>query len=71
MKAFLNNEESLESAVAKVSEEDKRKHARDVACKFREFLTNSSYVAQLMEEDEEFQFEMNKIITRLNKLNLH
>jgi len=71
LKAFLNNEESLESAVAKVSEEDKRKHARDVACKFREFLTNSSYVAQLMEEDEEFQFEMNKIITRLNKLNLH
>ncbi len=71
LKAFLNNEESLESAVAKVSEEDKRKHARDVASKFREFLTNSSFVTQLMEEDEEFQFEMNKIITRLNKLNLH
>lgn len=68
LKAYLNDEESLESAVAKVSEEDKRKHARNVACKFRELLTNSNYVAQLMGEDEEFQFEMNKIISRLNKL---
>jgi len=69
LRAYLNDEESLESAVAKVSEEDKRKHARSVACKFRELLTNSSYVAQLMEEDEEFQFEMTKIISRLSKLN--
>ena len=69
LRAYLNNEESLESAVAKVSEEDKRKHARDVASKFREFLANTNYVVQLMQEDEEFQFEMNKIITRLSKLN--
>lgn len=70
LKAFLENNESLESAVAKVSEENKRKHALNVASKFREFLTNNSYVVQLMEEDEEFHFEMKKIINRLHKLNL-
>lgn len=70
LKAYLNDEESLSSAVAKVSEEDKKRHARDVASKFREFLTNANYVVQLMEEDEEFKFEMDRIISRLNRLPL-
>ncbi len=70
LKAYLNDEESLSSAVAKVSEEDKKKHARDVASKFREFLTNANYVVQLMAEDEEFKFEMDRIISRLNRLPL-
>lgn len=68
LKAFLNDEESLGSAVAKVSEEDKKKHARDVASKFREFLTNANYVVQLMNEDEEFKYEMDRIILRLKRL---
>ncbi len=70
LKAYLNDEESLSSAVAKVSEEDKKRHARDVASKFREFLTNANYVVQLMAEDEEFKFEMDRIISRLNRLPL-
>lgn len=68
LKAFLNKEESLESAVTKVSDEDKKRHARDVAKKFREFLTNSNYVLQLINEDEEFKYEMERIISRLRKL---
>ena len=66
--AFLNDEESLSSAVAKVSEEDKKKHAHDVASKFRELLSNTNYVTQLMSNDEEFRFEMNRIISRLKKI---
>lgn len=68
LKAFLNDEESLSSAVAKVSEEDKKRHARVVAKNFREFLANPNYVVQLMAEDEEFKFEMDRIISRLKRL---
>lgn len=68
LKAFLNDEESLSSAVAKVSEEDKKKHARDVASKFRELLSNTNYIVQLMDDDEEFRFEMDRILSRLKKI---
>lgn len=70
LRAYLNDEESLESAVATVSEEDRRKHTRDVISKFRELLTKSGYFTQLMKEDEDIKFEMDKIITRLRKLNV-
>ena len=59
-----------EPNVRRKSEEDKKRHARDVASKFREFLTNANYVVQLMAEDEEFKFEMERIISRLNRLPL-
>lgn len=68
MKAFLNDEESLDMAVAKVSNEDKKKHALKVVNNFREQLTDKEFVAQLMEEDEEFNFIMEKIYTRLQKI---
>ncbi len=68
LKAYINNEESLESAVTKVSEEEQKKHARKVASAFREFLTNQNFVLQLMNEDEDFKYEMNRIITRIKKL---
>lgn len=70
LQAYLNDEESLESAVAAVSEENRRRHARDVIGKFRELLSKSNYVTQLMEEDEEVRFEMERIINRLQKLNI-
>lgn len=68
LQAYLEGKESLESAVAKVSEEDKKKHARKVASSFREILSNPTYVLQMMGEDEEFEFEIEKITKRLNKI---
>ena len=68
MKAFLNDEESLDMAVAKVSNEDKKKHALKVVNNFREQLTDKEFVAQLMEDDEEFNFIMEKIYTRMQKI---
>lgn len=68
LEAYINDEESLESAVTKVSAEEQKKHARHIAKSFREFLTNPSFISQLMDEDEEFKFEMERIITRIKKL---
>ena len=68
LEAFLNDEESLESAVTKVSAEEQKKHARHIAKSFREFLSNPVFVSQMMSDDEEFRFEMERIISRINKL---
>ena len=68
LEAYINDEESLESAVTKVSAEDQKKHARHIAKSFREFLANPSFIHQLMNDDEEFKFEMDRIISRINKL---
>lgn len=66
--SYLKGNESLDSAVAKVSEEEKKKHALDVAKKFREMLVDKDYVIRLMNDEEEFNFEMGKIISRLKKI---
>ena len=68
LEAYINDEESLESAVTKVSAEEQKKHARHVAKSFREFLANPSFINQLMNDDEEFKFEMDRIISRIKKL---
>ena len=68
LKAYINDEESLESAVTKVSAEEQKKHARHLAKSFREFLANPLFIHQLMSDDEEFKFEMDRIISRINKL---
>lgn len=68
LKAFIRKEESLESAITKVSDADKRRHARDIAAKFREFLANQNYVLQLMREDDDFKYEMDRIISRIKKM---
>ena len=68
LEAYINDEESLESAVTKVSAEEQKKHARHIAKSFREFLANPSFIHQLMNDDEEFKFEMDRIISRINKL---
>ena len=68
LEAYINDEESLESAVTKVSAEEQKKHARHIAKSFREFLANPSFIQQLMNDDEEFKFEMERIISRINKL---
>jgi len=70
LKAYLDGRESIESAAAKVSKEESRKHAMSVASKFRELLLNSDYITQLIEEDEEFQYEMKKIVNRLSKFSI-
>ena len=68
LEAYINDEESLESAVTKVSAEEQKKHARHIAKSFREFLANPSFIHQLMNDDEEFKFEMDRIISRIKKL---
>jgi hypothetical protein len=68
LEAYINDEESLESAVTKVSAEEQKKHARHIAKSFREFLANPSFIHQLMNDDEEFKYEMDRIISRINKL---
>ena len=68
LEAYINDEESLESAITKVSAEEQKKHARHIAKSFREFLANPSFIHQLMNDDEEFKFEMDRIISRINKL---
>lgn len=67
LNSYLNDEESLQSAVAKVSVDDKKKNAFDVAAKFREQLKDKDFIATLMAEDEEFKYEIGKIFTRLKK----
>lgn len=66
--SYLKGEESLDSAVAKVSEQDKIKHVMDVAKKFREQLTDKDFVVQLMQSDDEFKYEMQRILTRMQKI---
>jgi len=68
LEAYINDEESLESAVTKVSAEEQKKHARHIAKSFREFLANPSFISQMMNDDEEFKFEMDRIISRIKKL---
>lgn len=68
LEAYINDEESLESAVTKVSAEEQKKHARHIAKSFREFLANPSFINQMMSDDEEFKFEMERIISRIKKL---
>ena len=68
LEAYINDEESLESAVTKVSTEEQKKHARHIVKSFREFLANPSFISQMMSDDEEFKFEMERIITRIRKL---
>lgn len=67
MQAYLDNNESLEMAVAKVSEEEKKKHANKVAKDFFEQLKDKEFVANLINEDEDFNFLMVKILTKLKK----
>lgn len=66
--AYLNGTESLDSAVAKVSEDDKKKHAINVAQKFREQLKDKDFITQLMSNDEEFKYEMGRILSRLKNI---
>lgn len=68
LEAYINDEESLESAVTKVSAEEQKKHARHIVKSFREFLANPSFINQMMSDDEEFKFEMERIISRIKKL---
>ena len=68
LEAYISGEESLESAVTKVSAEEQKKHARHIAKSFREFLANPSFINQMMSDDEEFKFEMERIISRIKKL---
>ncbi len=66
--AYLSGEESLETAASKVSEQDKIKHAVDIVKKFREQLKDKDFILQLMEKDEEFKYEMGRILQRMNKI---
>jgi len=66
--SYLQGEESLDSAVSKVSEQDKIKHAVDVTRKFREQLTDKDFILNLMDKDDEFKFEMQKILSRMQKI---
>lgn len=68
LKSYLEGNESLEMAVAKVSDEDKKKHAMKVVDNFRELLKEKDFVTQLLETDEEFDFVMEKIFTRMQKI---
>lgn len=68
LKSYLEGTESLDSAVSKVSEDDKKKHAKDVTCKFREQLTDKDYILQLMDSDDEFKYEIERVFSRLKKL---
>lgn len=68
LKSYLEGTESLDSAVSKVSEDDKKKHAKDVTCKFREQLTDKDYILQLMDSDDEFKYEIERVYSRLKKL---
>lgn len=68
LKDFLDDKESLDLAVAKVSNEDKKKHAVKVAQNFRELFTDKDFILQLMKDDEEFLFDMEKIYGRLQKI---
>lgn len=63
--AYLQGDESLESAVAKVSEDDKKRHAKNVAQKFREQLVDKDFMLLLMDNDDEFKYEMERIYGRL------
>ena len=65
---YLQGTESLDTAVAKVSEQDKIKHAINTAEKFREQLKDKEFIIKLMDDNDDFKFEMQKIITRLGKL---
>lgn len=67
LNSYLNDEESLQSAVAKVSADEKKKNAYDVAYKFREQLKDKDFILDLMTADEEFKYEIGKIFTRLKK----
>lgn len=67
LNSYLNDEESLQSAVSKVSVDEKKKNAIDVTAKFREQLTDKEFIFALMKEDEEFRYEIGKIFTRLKK----
>lgn len=66
--SYLQGKESLDSAVSKVSEQDKIKHAVDVTRKFREQLTDKDFILSLMDKDDEFKFEMQKILSRMQKI---
>lgn len=67
LSSYLQGDESLDSAVAKVSEEDKKKHALDVTRKFREQLVDKDFILKLMADDDDFKFEMQKIMSRMQK----
>ena len=68
LKSYLDGKESLETAVAKVSEDDKKKHLNDIACKFREQLKDRDYVKKILSSDEAFKYELNRIFQRLNNI---
>lgn len=67
MQAYLDNKESLDMAAAKVSAEDKKKHAMKVASNFHEQLQDKEFVTELLKNDEEFNFLMGKILIKLKK----
>ncbi len=67
MQAYLDNNESLEMAVTKISDEDKKKHAMKVATSFNEQLREKDFVAELLAEDEDFNYLMRKILTKLRR----
>lgn len=65
LNAFLEKEETLDSAVARISDEDKKKRTYDVVMSFRSVLKDKEYIQQIMDEDEEFKFEMERLLSRL------
>lgn len=68
LKSYLEGKESLETAVSKVSEDDKKKHLNDITRKFREQLKDRDFVKQLIESDESYKYEITRIFQRLNNI---
>lgn len=68
LSAYLQGKESLDSAVAKVSEQDKIDHAINTASKFREQLIDKDFITKLMSENDNFKFEMERILSRMKKI---
>lgn len=66
--AYLEKEETLDSAVARISDEDKKKQTYDVVMRFRSILKDKDYIRQRITEDEEFKFEMERLLVRLKNI---
>lgn len=68
LQAYLQKEETLDSAVAQVSEEDKKKQTYDVVHRFKSILKDKDYIQQRINDDEDFKFELLRILSRLKNI---
>lgn len=68
LEAYLKKEETLDSAVAQVSEVDKKKQIDIVVQRFKSILRDKEYLSQRITKDDDFKLQLQRILTRLKNI---